>query len=209
MRQFVQDLAKEHHPGLFNPWADTCRMDLHQDAPQQRQIRLLQHLENPDAKYLLIGEALSARGGRYTGIPFSSEKLLYDGAIPRVTGTLGNRITRNEHLLTEISATIVWKTLFALGIAEQTVLWNAVPWHPEDPDNPFRNRTPTYDERQIGLPYCQRVIDAFPGCSILAVGDIAEKTLKKIGVPHIRLRHPSHGGANIFRLGLHRVVNNN
>ena len=184
-------------------------MDLHQDAPQQRQIRLLQHLENPDAKYLLIGEALSARGGRYTGIPFSSEKLLYDGAIPRVTGTLGNRITRNEHLLTEISATIVWKTLFALGIAEQTVLWNAVPWHPEDPDNPFRNRTPTYDERQIGLPYCQRVIDAFPGCSILAVGDIAEKTLKKIGVPHIRLRHPSHGGANIFRLGLHRVVNNN
>lgn len=206
MQQFIQDLAKEHHPGLFNPWADTCRMDLHQDAPQQRQVRLLQHLDNPDAQYLLIGEALSARGGRYTGIPFSSEKLLYNGAIPRVTDTAGNRITRHERLLTEISATIVWRTLFTLGIAEQTVLWNAVPWHPENRDNPFRNRTPTQAEKDLGRPYCERLIAAFPGCSVLAVGDTAEQALTKIGVGYTKLRHPAYGGARKFSEGLNASI---
>jgi uracil-DNA glycosylase len=74
------------------------------------------------------------------------------------------------------------------------LLWNVVPTHPHRSGVPLSNRRPTAAEIAEGLPFVERVA---VGRRVLGVGRIAQHAL---GVPYVR--HPSHGGAAIFRAGL-------
>jgi hypothetical protein len=125
------------------------------------------------ASIILVGEAAGYNGARVSGIAFTSERQL--------TGTGP----------AEISATIVHRTLAELGIADDVLLWNLVPTHPHLPGMPFSNRRPTAAEIADGLPFVERVAG---GRRVLAVGRLAQRAL---GVPYVR--HPSHGGATVFR----------
>ena len=152
---FVKELASARIGATHNQYADSAL----------RRHRLVEYLDSRrDARLLLVGEAAGYRGARVSGIAFTSERQL-TGSGP-----------------TEISATIVHRTLEELGIAEDVVLWNLVPTHPHAP----------------GLPFVRRL--ARRRC-VLAVGRLAEEALE---APYVR--HPAHGGAADFRATLARCI---
>lgn len=194
--------------GLFNPWRDTCADDLPGNTPDSKLQRLAQHLAG-DPAFILCGEAPGYQGCVRSGIAFTSERLLIEGAIPRVTQVLG-RLTERRLPFSEPSATIVWKTLYKLGIAEKTVLWNAVQLHPYKSGNPLSNRTPTPAEIALGAPAMRLLAEAFPKARIVAVGKKAEGLLSEMGVRLAgAVRHPANGGATAFAAGLAELASRN
>ena len=203
--RFVADCASaETGPGLFNPWRDVCRaFDLDARAPYARAERLIRHLIIPEVRLVLVGEAPGYQGCRYSGVPFCSEKLLGAGAIPRVPIPPGGRLTRRGPPWSEPSATIVWRTLYQLQLAEHAVLWNACPWHPEGaPDKPLSNRAPTQAEVEAGLPFLERLAGFYPDAVFAAVGKVAAGALGRCGVACTAVRHPARGGASEFAWGI-------
>ena len=122
---------------------------------------------------MLVGEAAGYRGASVSGIPFTSERQL-TGAGPA-----------------EATATIVHRTLEALGIETDVLLWNVVPTHP---GTACSNRRPTRTEIAAGLPFARELVD---GRRVLGVGRIAAEAL---GARYVR--HPSHGGGSAFRATL-------
>jgi uracil-DNA glycosylase len=190
---------------VFNPWSDRdASTDLARDAAVARQRRLAAHLSAP-VRFVLIGEAAGYQGCKVSGIPFTSERLLLEGAIPRVTAP-ASRLTSRARPWSEPSATTVWKTLHTLGIAADTVLWNAYPWHPHKPGTPHSNRTPTRSERLAGVEVLQSLLALVPQARVFAVGRNAEASLAELGIACTALRHPSMGGAMEFSRQLQRAV---
>jgi uracil-DNA glycosylase len=186
---------------VFNPWTDLdTATDLIQRAARDRRRRLQSHLA-VEAKLILIGEAAGYQGCHVTGIPFTSERLIIGGGIPRVSSD-GQRLSRRQIPWSEPSATTIWATLHEFGIAQETILWNAFPWHPHRTGNLQSNRTPKPAERLLGLPVLEALLNAFPEASLGAVGRHAAKSLADCSRTAFALRHPSMGGVTAFRLGL-------
>jgi uracil-DNA glycosylase len=151
------------------------------DGAELRCHRLRTYLEAREtAPLLLVGEAAGHRGARVSGIPFTSERQL-TGKGPA-----------------EATATIVRRTLAELGLEEQTLCWNVVPTHPHRPWRADTNRPPTRVEVEASRPFLRELAR---GRTVVAVGRLAETAL---GAPYVR--HPSHGGAAEFRLGLLRFA---
>jgi hypothetical protein len=192
-------------PGLFNPWKDKCPHDAAGNGPVEKLERLSLHLDC-DPEFILAGEAPGYQGCRYSGIAFTSERLLGEGAIPRIPA-LSGRLSTRRLPFSEPSATIVWKTLYRLGIAERTILWNAMQLHPYRPDNLWSNRTPTPAEISLGEPALRLLIEAFPSAKIIAVGKKSEGLLREMAIPIAgSVRHPANGGANEFAAGLKNMM---
>ncbi|MFZ2541511.1 MAG: uracil-DNA glycosylase [Gallionella sp.] len=191
--------------GLFNPWQDCCPHDAAGNGPAEKLNRLALHLDcNPE--FILAGEAPGYQGCRYSGIAFTSERLLGEGAIPRIPALTGRLSTRRLPF-SEPSATIVWKTLHRLGIEKCTILWNAMQLHPYRPDNLWSNRTPTPSEISLGEPALRMLIEAFPDAKIVAVGKKSEWLLHEMGISTTgSVRHPANGGATQFSAGLRELM---
>lgn len=191
--------------GLFNPWRDHCPHDAEGNGPEAKLRRLSMHLDC-EPEFILAGEAPGYQGCRYSGIAFTSERLLGEGAIPRIPALAGRLSTRRLPF-SEPSATIVWKTLYRLGIAERTILWNAMQLHPHRPDDLWSNRTPTLEEIRLGAPAMRLLIEAFPRAKIVAVGKKAEGLLTEMGVQVAgAVRHPANGGATEFARGINALM---
>ena len=195
---------------VFNPWGERDPLDVAGPTgaggpgPGGRLARLQAHFATTPA-LVLLGEASGYQGCHFSGMPFTNEKLLLEGRIPRVQAAA--RLTTRPRPWCEPSATVVWGTLHALGLAERTVLWNAFAWHPFKPGDPYSNRAPTGDELEAGRHVLDAVLAAFARAKIVAVGKIAERTLRDLGrEPDATVRHPSMGGANEFRAGLAALV---
>lgn len=166
-----------------------------------RYARLKAHLDSSPA-LLMVGEAAGHLGLRRSGLAFSSEKLIMEGAIPRVSSS-GQRITSRRLPFSEPSATIVWGALHQHGLAERTVLWNAFAWHPHEPGDGQTNRKPTKDELEAGKDVLIELVKSFDGVPIVAVGRTAELLLEKLGIQADGcIRHPANGGAIEFRKGI-------
>ncbi|MBS0374325.1 MAG: uracil-DNA glycosylase [Proteobacteria bacterium] len=197
------ELVRFRAPHVFNPWAERDPLDARGEGtgPAARLERLRAHFEVP-ARLVLIGEASGYQGCHFSGMAFTNEKLLLAGAVPRV-GRATVRLTTRPRPWCEPSATVVWGALQALGLAGSTVLWNAFAWHPFKPGATYSNRAPTRAELESGRPVLDGVLDAFPRACLVAVGKVAERTLRGLGrEPAATLRHPSMGGAREFRAGL-------
>src|SRR5262249_34143570 len=153
--------------------------------------------------------ALGYRGGHFSGIPMTSERILLGkkenagikpehvfyspaGAEPRRT----SKSQKCPDGFSEPTATIVWSALLRLGLKpEQFVLWNAFPWHSFDPRRGMlSNRMPTQKERSAGLPVLNAFLDLFPCDEIVALGNVAASQLKELNVDAHRVRHPASGG---------------
>ncbi|GIK44746.1 MAG: hypothetical protein BroJett012_06490 [Betaproteobacteria bacterium] len=192
-------------PGLFNPWCDRCPQDAPGNGPHERLVRLANHLDC-EPELILVGEAPGYQGCRYSGITFTSERLLLDGAIPRIQPPAG-RLSLRGLPFSEPSATIVWKTLYRLGVAERCILWNALQMHPHKPGSIWTNRTPTDEELALGAPALRLLIEAFPAAKVVAVGRKAEALVSAMGAQVVAaVRHPANGGAREFSEGLQAVL---
>jgi hypothetical protein len=84
---------------VFNPWADSDPLDeaarghTGSTGPDARLARLADHFRVSPA-LVLLGEASGYQGCHFSGIPFTNEKLILEGRIPRVT--VAGRLTRRE-----------------------------------------------------------------------------------------------------------------
>lgn len=203
MRKLLDLIAAVEMPNVFNPWKHGDALDVG-DGPTSRTERLRQHFDC-EPRYLLIGEAPGYQGCRFSGVPFTNEKLLMDGTIPRIECKA--RFTTRPKPWSEPSATIMWGTLHNLGIAAEAVLWNAFAWHPHEPGKPHSNRTPSRNELLAGLPVLRHVVSHFSEASVVAIGRKAELVLWHLDVKTVgAVRHPAMGGAAAFRQGMAAIV---
>jgi uracil-DNA glycosylase len=215
-------LLKKSPPGaVFNPWWDVDKEnDNDRNAPgiRRKQLRayILGRLKK--ARLVIIGEALGYRGGHFTGIPMTSERILLGkkeeaGIKPEdiLSGAAPRRTSRSQKCsdgFSEPTATIAWKTLLQLGLSpDQFVLWNAFPWHSFDLHRGMlSNRTPAKSERSAGLPVLIAFLNLFPCDEVVALGRIAASQLKNLDVDPHYVRHPASGGAKLFRQQIAKVV---
>lgn len=212
----INQIGGFRSPLVFNPWDEFDPLDASGYGWFRRRVRLGEHFNIAAPKFLLIGEAPGYQGCHFSGVPFTNEKLILEGVIPRVREEA--RFTTRRLPWSEPSATIVWRTLHNLGIAESTVMWNAFAWHPHKPDVPMSNRSPTEKELFAGLDVLQMVVDHFRNpdpvaqlltqpVMVVAVGRTAEKALKKLNITTAgAARHPSMGGAKEFAAGMGALV---
>ena len=205
----------EKSPCVFNPWRDHDERDRapRGKAPGIRVENMAAYLEARErhARVLLLGEAPSHRGCRFSGIAFCSEVELTHkrDLVARSALALTSRDAEAKPM-SERSAAIIWSELERGGCAHQVVLWNAFPWHPylkEDADavgpcGPSSNRKPKRPEVDQG----RAALDALLGCfthklQVFAVGKVAEEALVRWGEVRCAgyIRHPSMGGEARFR----------
>jgi uracil-DNA glycosylase len=200
-KRFFKLLAHDTGGDVFNPWTQHDHAtDARGNGPRARRARLTAHFDTRAAR-ILIGEAAGYQGCHVSGIPFTSERLVIAGAIPRVASD-GARLSRRHIPWSEPSATTVWDSLRSLGIAHDTLLWNAFPWHPHRRGELQSNRTPAHAECAAGLKVLETLLEALPPVAIFAVGRHAEAAVAATGRRCVALRHPSMGGATAFRRGL-------
>ena len=190
---------------LYNPYTESCMHDCEENASQARLQRLREHLECRP-KLILVGEAPGYRGCRYSGVAFTSEGLLLDGEIPRIT-VPQFRLTTRHRPFREPSATIIWRTLKQLSAQNDTVLWNAVQMHPHRQGEPWSNRTPTASELALGIPALQMLWREFPEATFVPIGQKSYRLLKQAGIEAAAyVRHPANGGAVRFAEGLSALL---
>lgn len=183
--------------------------DLRENAIRRRNLRLyLGEMDAIGPRILLIGEAVSYRGGRLTGIAFVSETVMLGGVETKSGHVLGadrgyRKATSGPRLSTEASATMVWSTI--RGIAPLPMLWNAFPFHPFHAGDANSNRAPTSAELEIGQRFIARLLRLFAFERIIAIGNHASASLTRMSVEHQKVRHPSQGGKNLFVEGMARL----
>ena len=180
-----------------------------ESAVRRRNLRLyFEEMEAIGPRLLLVGEAVSYRGGRLTGIPFVSESLMLCGLDIAGSRVLGadrgyRKADPTTPVSTEASATMVWATIRT--IEPLPLLWNAFPFHPFLRGNPFSNRMPSVGELEIGAPFIARLLRLFPIERLVAVGNQASRCLASLEVEHVKVRHPSQGGKRAFVDGVARL----
>ncbi len=221
VEQFIRLLKKSPSGAVFNPWWEVDKQnDIGPNAPAIRRKQLRAYLRKRvgKAKLAVIGEALGYRGGHFSGIPMTSERMLlgkmkdsgieskqiFSGITPRRT----SKRKRFRDGFSEPTATIVWSTLLRLDLKpEQFVLWNAFPWHSFDSRRGMlSNRTPTKSECSDGLPVVEAFLDLFPCSEIVALGKVAASQLEELGVRTHCVRHPASGGAKLFRQQIAKIA---
>lgn len=221
VEKFIKLLKKSPSGAVFNPWWQVDKQnDVSRKAPAIRRKHLRAYLHKRLGKVglLVIGEALGYRGGHFSGIPMTSERMLLgkkrdSGVMPehifsRIKPRRTSKAKKRRDGFSEPTATIVWSALLKLGLKpEQFVLWNAFPWHSFDPRRGMlSNRVPNKSERATGLPVLKTLLRLFPCDKIVALGNIAASQLKELNIEPCQVRHPASGGAKLFRQQIARIV---
>jgi hypothetical protein len=214
IEKFIQLLKKSPPGAVFNPWwrRDT-QNDICRNASDIRRKQLNAYLQERlgKAKFALIGEAIGYRGGHFSGIPMTSERILLgkkkvSGIDPQqILCSIKPRRTSKPAKcpdgFSEPTATIVWSTLLELRLqSDKFVLWNAFPWHSFDPRRGvLSNRMPNKTERSTGMPVLEAFLQIFRCNQIIALGKISAAQLEKLNIDAHYVRHPASGGARLFR----------
>ncbi len=221
VENFLLLLKKSPSSAVFNPWWQVDKEnDIGPQAPRIRREQLCAYLceRLKKARLAVVGEALGYRGGHFSGIPMTSERILlgrktdagieakdfFSGIKPRRT----SKPQKSRDGFSEPTATIVWSTLLRLGVTpEQFVLWNAFPWHSFDPRaGMLSNQTPTKAEQSAGTLVLKAFLDLFPCEEIVALGRVAASQLENLDIEAHYVRHPASGGAKLFRQQVARIV---
>jgi uracil-DNA glycosylase len=219
--KFIQQLRESPSGAVFNPWWQVDEEDdVGRSAPGIRREQLRAYFCDRlgKARLAVIGEALGYRGGHFTGIPMTSERILlgrsekigikakrfFSGITPRRT----SKPQKSPDGFSEPTATIVWSSLLQLELSpEQFVLWNAFPWHSFDSRRGMlSNRKPNQREVSTGTPMLMGFLKLFRCDEIIALGRIAAGQLKELNISAHYVRHPASGGAKLFRKQIAETV---
>jgi hypothetical protein len=219
----MQDLARflealeegpSKFPHVFNPWRDHDERDR---SPRKATPRL--RLENlrayvdarrRSARVMLMGEAPSHRGCRFSGIAFCSETELVHrkASVAREALALTSRDAEAKPQR-ERSAAVIWDEIDRAGCAYEVVLWNAFPWHPHPAGNVMGNRKPRIPEVADGRAALRALLGCFMHpLRIYAVGKVAEDALARWEEFECAgyIRHPAQGGEARFREGFRTLI---
>ena len=193
---------------LFNLWNDSLPSLEMENSARVRRENFRKYfsywLENPP-RLMLIGEAPGYAGSRFTGISFTSERIIHGGWLPDFMKRLKLKTTsKKTEGYSEQSATIIWRELIKVDCP--IALFMTVPWHPHQRGKPLTNRKPRKDEISAGISILELFLGAFAKTQFVAVGKVAEHALKSLGVQVVYLRHPAQGGAKKFREGFEALV---
>jgi hypothetical protein len=238
VEKFINLLKRSPSGAVFNPWWQVDEQnDIGRNAPGIRRKQLHAYLKKrlSNAKVALIGEAVGYRGGHFSGIPMTSERMLLgkqqdivaalsqrrslqvpgDGGqrppLQILSGIKPRRTSKPSVCpdgFSEPTATIVWGTLLEIGVLPgEFVLWNAFPWHSFDPRaGLLSNRMPNKLEQAAGLPALKTFLELFRCNQIVGLGKVAAAQLEQLGVKAHCVRHPASGGAKLFREQIAKIV---
>jgi uracil-DNA glycosylase len=98
----------------------------------------------------------------------------------------------------------MWKVLEELDFLP--LLWSAYPLHPHYPNRCLSNRTPTVAEAIAGQQFWLALTRLFAITSVVAVGNVAYRSILATGRSVPKVRHPAHGGKEGFRRGLRELL---
>jgi len=236
---FLRRLKASPPGAVFNPWWQIDEEnDIDARAPAIRREHLAVYFRERlgKARLAIVGEALGYRGGHFSGVAMTSERMLL-GKQPDIVAALCKRRNVLQHAdagapraalqivagiksrrtskpgvcaegFSEPTATIVWGALLKIGVLpDEFVLWNAFPWHSFNPHRgALSNRMPNKSEQLRGRPVLKAFLELFPCPQIVALGKIADAQLKQVGVNAQCVRHPASGGAKLFRQQIARIV---
>lgn len=214
---FIDKLQSYQSENVFNPWRNfDPATEIGPEAPEIRRKNLRRYLElRPNAHYLFIAEALGYQGGHFSGVAITSERILLgQHKDVRPESVLGEwkyqrtsdassallNATQKAKGFNEPTDTVVWSTLQNHGLAAfDVILWNIFPWHPHKEGKLLTNRTPSQTELDVGVEYAKMLLELVPRMQIVAIGQKAADTLGRYGIACKAVRHPSMGGAELFR----------
>ena len=201
-------LKSSPQEAVFNPWWQVdAANDIGPQAPAIRREQLRAYLSERTGKaqLALIGEALGYRGGHFTGIAMTSERILLGGnsevapddVLSAIKPRRTSKLERAPRGFSEPTASIVWSTLLRHGMrGNEFVLWNVFPWHSFAPRlSMLSNRMPTHAELGAGAPVLKAFLSLFPDARVVAVGRLAASQLPSTAC----VRHPASGGSVLFR----------
>jgi uracil-DNA glycosylase len=237
--KFLRLLKASPDGAVFNPWWQIDEEnDIGPRSPAIRRKHLAVYFRERlgKARLALVGEALGYRGGHFSGIPMTSERMLL-GSQPNIVAALYERRNLLERAddggrrpplqiiagikprrtskpsvcpngFSEPTATIVWGALLKIGVlSNEFVLWNAFPWHSFDPRRGLlSNRMPNKSEQFSGRPVLKAFLELFPWEQIVALGKIAAAQLEQLGLNAHCVRHPASGGSKLFRQQIAEIV---
>jgi hypothetical protein len=179
-----------------------------ENAQRRRNLGIyLQEMLARSPTVLLVGEAPGFRGMRITGVPFTNRTILEGPA--NAFGLFGpgkGYVLPSDAvgIAAEPTATVMWEVLAELEFLP--LLWSACPWHTHVPGQPLSNRTPTASEAALGTPFWQALTEVFRIETVVAVGNVAHRSLQRAGLDVPKIRHPAHGGRSGFKRGLHELL---
>jgi uracil-DNA glycosylase len=211
---FVRLLKASPSGPVFNPWwqiDEENDIGPHSPAIRRKHLAACFRERLGKARLAIVGEALGYRGGHFSGIPMTSERMLLRKQQNIVAGIKPRRTSKPSVCpdgFSEPTATIVWGALLKIGVLpDEFVLWNAFPWHSFDPCRGLlTNRMPSKSEQLSGRPVLKAFLELFPCEQIVALGKIAAAQLEQLGVNAHCVRHPASGGAKLFRQQIAKIV---
>jgi uracil-DNA glycosylase len=212
--KFLRLLKASPSGAVFNPWwqiDEENDVDPHSPAIRRKHLAVYFRERLGKVRLAIVGEALGYRGGHFTGIPMTSERMLL-GKQPVILAGIKPRRTSKPsvcpHGFAEPTATIVWSALLKIGVLpDEFVLWNAFPWHSFDPHRgPLSNRTPNKSEQFSGRTVLKDFLELFACEQIVALGKIAAAQLEQLRVNAYCVRHPASGGAKLFRQQIAKII---
>ena len=214
VEKFMQLLKESPSDAVFNPWWETDEendVSPHSPAIRRKHLSVYFRERLGKARLAIIGEALGYRGGHFSGIPMTSERMLLGKQQHIVAGIKPRRTSKPSvcpNGFSEPTATIVWGALLKIGVLpDEFVLWNALPWHSFDPRRGLlSNRSPNKSEQLSGRLALKDFLELFPCEQIVALGKIAGSQLEQLGVHAHCVRHPASGGAKLFRQQIAKIV---
>jgi hypothetical protein len=202
---FVERLAAAPSaPGRTNFFDHTTP----ENGVRRRNLEIyLREMLDRRPKVLLLGEAPGFRGMRITGVPFTNRTMFAGPA--NTFGLFGpgkgyGLPVEAGDVAAEPTATVMWEVLAELQFLP--LLWSACPWHTHVPGRPLSNRTPTALEADQGSPFWQELTELFGISTIVAVGNVAHRSLVQNGLKVPKVRHPAHGGRSRFKQGLEELL---
>lgn len=178
------------------------------NAGRRRNLELyLEELLKRSPTVLLLGEAPGFRGMGITGVPFTNRTMFQGPA--NSFGLFGpgkgySLPAEAAEVAAEPTATVMWDVLAELQFLP--LLWSACPWHTHIPGKPQTNRTPRASDARLGTPFWQSLAELFRVESVVAVGNVAHRSLRFSDVDAPKVRHPSHGGRAGFKRGLGELL---
>jgi hypothetical protein len=205
---FIDYLSKLETP-------DSMSLNMYYGNSKEAEVRrenlrfYLNEMKRIDPKYIFIGEAPGRWGCFLTGIPFTDENTMVNNPFFKGECKMISEIIPHK----ETSASIIWECLNKIPIDKYPLMWNIYPFHPSNVDFTHHtpegrgNRKPNGKECNLGKETLKELLELYKIEQFYAIGCKSRDMLRSKYNNIEYLRHPSFGGANIFRERFYNIYN--